>query len=555
MVKRIGLALLLAGTSLAAHAQDRAALLAQHSGGTLKLSANAAGGSIDPQVNYTNQYWPILWNTNDGLVAYKKTSGPASNELTPDLAEAIPTPQDGGTTYVFKLREGIKFSTGKEVTTNDVVASFQRIFKVSSPTAGTFFNVIVGADKCLADGAGAGCTLEGGVIGDAKARTVTFHLTHPDSEFLLKLGVPHAYVLPADSPPKDVGTVPLPATGPYMIASYNPESLLKLVRNPMFKEWSVEAQPAGFPDAIEYSFGMEPEAQVTAVERSQFDWLFDPPPTDRLAELGSTYGKRLKIEQLQAMYFLPMNVNLPPFDNIKARQAVNYAINRRSAVNLFGGPNLASPSCQILPPGLPGHQDYCPYTVNPGATWSAPDMAKAKQLVKESGTAGQKVTLVVADSATTKAIGTYVQSVLRELGYDASVQSLSENTQFTYIQNTNNKVQISLTEWYPDYPAASDFLNVLFSCASFHPGTDSSVNISGWCDKPVNAEMERALATAVTDPAAANEMWAKIDREVTDAAVVAVLFTPKHLDLLSERVGNFVFSNQYNWVYSQSWVR
>ena len=553
MLRKIGVALLLAGTSLSAHAQDRAALLAQHSGGTLKLSATAAGGSIDPQVNYTNQYWPIFWNTNDGLVAYKKTSGPASNEMTPDLAEAIPTPQDGGKTYVFKLREGIKFSTGKEVTTDDVVASFQRIFKVSSPTAGTFFNVIVGADKCLADGAS--CTLDGGVVGDAKARTVTFHLTNPDSEFLLKLGVPHAYVLPAASPSKDVGTVPLPATGPYMIASYNPDSMLKLVRNPMFKEWSAEAQPAGYPDGIEYSFGMEPEAQVTAVERNQFDWLFDPPPVDRLAELGAKYGKRLKIEQLQAMYFLPMNTNLAPFDNIKARQAVNFAVNRRSAVNLFGGPNLASPSCQILPPGFPGHEDYCPYTLDPGATWTAPDLERAKRLVKESGTAGQKVTLVVADGATPKAIGTYVQGVLREIGYDASLQSLSENTHFTYIQNTSNKVQISLTEWYPDYPAASDFLNVLFSCASFHPGTDSSVNLSGWCDPKVNAEMEQALTTAITDQAAANKMWARIDREVTDTAVVAVLFTPKHLDLLSERVGNFIFSNQYDWVYSQSWVR
>ena len=554
MLKKVGLlAILLATTSIAAQAQDRAALLAQHSGGTLKLSATGAGGSIDPQVNYTNQYWPIFWNTNDGLVAYKKTTGPASNELTPDLAEAIPTPTDGGTTYVFKLRDGVRFSTGKEVTTDDVVASFQRIFKVSSPTAGTFFNVIVGADKCLADGAS--CTLEGGVAADAKARTITFHLTHPDSEFLLKLGVPHAYVLPADSPAKDVGTVPLPATGPYVIASYDPNTKLRLVRNPMFKEWSAEAQPAGFPDAIEMSFGMEPEAQVTAVERGQFDWLFDPPPIDRLGELGTTYAKQLKIAQLQAMYFLPMNTNLPPFDNIKARQAVNYAINRRSAVNLFGGPNLAAPSCQVLPPGFPGHEDYCPYTLNPGAAWTAPDMAKAKQLVAESGTAGQKVTLVVADGAIPKALGNYVQGVLRELGYDASLQSLSENIQFTYIQNTNNKVQISLSEWYPDYPAASDFLNVLFSCGSFHPGTDSSVNISGWCDKQVNAEMEKALAEAVTDPAAANKMWAKIDREVTDAAVVAVLFTPKHLDLLSQRVGNFVFSNQYNWVYSQSWVQ
>ena len=536
-----------------AHAQDRAALLAQHSGGTLKLLATGAGGTLDPQINYTSEYWPVAWLVYDGLVAFKKIAGPASNELAPDLAEAIPEPTDGGKTYVFKLRPGIHFSTGKEVTTDDVVASFQRIFKVSSPTAGTFYNGIVGADKCLATAAT--CTLDGGVVGDPKAGTVTFHLTAPDSEFLLKLGVPHAYVLPADSPAKDAGVIPLPGTGPYSIASYDPNTAMNLVRNPAFKEWSAEAQPAGFPDEIDYAFGMAPEAQVTAVERGQADWLFDPPPTDRLAELGTKYLKQVKVEPLLAMYYLPMNTNLAPFNDIRVRQAVNYAIDRKALVTLFGGPNLATPSCQILPPHFPGHVDYCPYTQNPGATWSAPDVARAKQLIADSGTAGQKVTLIVEDLAVNRAIGEYLIGVLRGLGYDAQVKAISADTQFTYIQNTYNTVQISLTEWYQDYPAASDFLNVLFSCASFHPGSDSSVNISGWCDRAVNAEMAQTLATAVTDPAAANTMWAKIDREVTDAAPVAVLFTPKHFDLVGERVGNFLYSEQFHWIFSQSWVK
>ena len=459
----------------AAHADDRAALLKQHSGGTLHLLATGAGGTIDPQINYTSEFWPVMWLLNDGLVAFKKASGTGSNELTPDLAEAIPEPQDGGKTYVFKLRKGIKFSTGKEVTTEDVVASFRRLFKVSSPTAGTFYNGLVGADKCLADAAT--CTLEGGVTGDAQARTVTFHLVAPDSEFMLKLAVPHAYVMPADSPAKDVGVTALPTTGPYMVESYDPNARLHLVRNPAFVEWSAEAQPAGYPDEIEYSFGMQPEAQVTAVERGDSDWFFDPPPTDRLAEIGGQYAKQVHIEPLLAMYYMPMNVNIPPFNNVKARLAVNYALDRAAAVNLFGGPNLAAPSCQILPPRFPGHEDYCPYTVNPGAKWSAPDLDKAKQLVRDSGTAGQKVTVIVEDVAVNREIGTYVASVLRDLGYDAAVKPISENIQFTYIQNTNNNVQISLTEWYQDYPAASDFLNVLFNCRSFHPGSDTSVNI------------------------------------------------------------------------------
>ena len=89
-----------------------------------------------------------------------------------------------------------------------------------------------------------------------------------------------------------------------------------------------------------------------------------------------------------AKWYVPMNINIPPFNNKKARQAVNFAVDRNAAVRIFGGPKLAIPSCQVLPAGFPAHVDYCPYTKNPGAKWSAPDMEKAKQLVKESGTAG-----------------------------------------------------------------------------------------------------------------------------------------------------------------------
>ena len=172
----------------------------------------------------------------------------------------------------------------------------------------------------------------------------------------------------------------------------------------------------------------------------------------------------------------------------------------------------------MLPPGFPGHKDYCPYTKNPGTTWSAPDVAKAKQLVKESGTAGQKVTVLVPDDEVNKAIGVYLQSVLNQIGYKASVKPISGNIFFTYVQNTKNKVQINVQQWYQDYPAASDFLNILFGCDSFHPGSDSSINIAGFCNKTIDDQMNTALsARASTDEAAANDEWAKIDQAVTDA--------------------------------------
>jgi peptide/nickel transport system substrate-binding protein len=534
------------GAGSPAHAQD-------HRGGKMRLVAVAAGGTLDPQINYTLQYWQIYQGVYDGLLTFKKGTGEEGFKIVPDLAEDMPQVADDGKTYIFKLRKGIKFSNGQEVTVKDVVASFQRIFKISGPTAGTFYNGIVGADACL--NAPATCTLDGGVVGDEAAGTITFHLTQPDSEFFDKIAVPHAVIVPADSPTQDAGTKPLPGTGAYMFSAYDPNKQLVMVRNPYFKEWSKDAQPDGYPDEIDYDFGLTDEAEITAVENGQADWAFDPPPTDRLNEMGTKYKDQTHVTPLTAMYYAPLNVNIPPFNNEKARQAVAYAVDRNAMVKLFGGKVLAQPVCQVLPPNFPGHVDYCPFTKNPGAKWTKPDMEKAKQLVKESGTAGQQVTVVVQDTAIDRSIGTYLQSVLRDLGYKAAVKPISANIQFTYIQNTNNKVQMSVSQWYQDYPAASDFLNVLFGCDSFHPGSDSSVNISGFCDKEIDAKMKEAMKTSITDPKKANEMWAEIDKAVTDKAPAVFLFTPKHVDFVSKRLGNFMFNPQYYWMTHLSWVQ
>ncbi len=548
-----GAGLALASTTSLVSAQSRADLMAAHRGGTLKLVARAAGGTIDPQVNYTLQYWQLYQSVYDGLVAFQKGNGIDGTVLVPDLAEAIPEATNDGKTYVFKLRQGIKFSDGSDLGVDDVVASFQRIFKVSSPTSGTFYNGIVGADACIADPAT--CTLEGGVIGDAAAGTVTINLVAPDPEFFFKIAVPHAAILPAEAPTTDVGVEPIPGTGAYMFTTYNPNDSLVMVRNPNFVEWSEQAQPDGYVDSIEYAFGLTDEGEVTAVQNGQADWMFDQPPTDRLAEIGTNYADQVHVNPLTAFWYAPMNVNVAPFNDVRVRQALNYAIDRNALVGIFGGQVLAQPVCQILPPGFPGHEDTCMYTKDPGTTWSAPDLEKAQALVDESGTKGMDITVITEDAVVSRDVGTYIASVLTDLGYNASVKAISSNIQFTYIQNTNNNVQISISQWYQDYPAASNFLNVLLSCASFHPGSDSSVNIAGFCDEGIDARMQAAMAQAVTDPEAANAEWAKIDQAMMEQAPMAPLFTPKHVDFLSKRVQNFNFSNQFQWVMAMSWVQ
>ncbi len=535
MIRAALLCLLLAG---AAHAQDHVPAPGHAPGGTLRLVSSAGAGTIDPQINYTSQYGQIFAVVYDGLLGFRRVPGAAGLDLVGDLADAVPAPSDDGLLYRFHLRPGLRFSDGSTVRPSDAAASFRRIFRVASPTAGSFYAGIEGAADCLRDPAS--CTLPG-VVADDAAGTLAIRLTRRDSDFLLKVAFQHASIVPASTPDQDAGTVPLLGTGPYRIAQYDPATGMRLERNPFFQVWSTDAQPPGVPDAIDYHFGLEGEAEVTQVENGQADWMFEnPPPPDRQGELGADYASQVHLNPQIGIWFMPMNMHEPPFDDLRVRRAVNMAIDRAAVVKLFGGPRLAVPSCQVLPPELPGYVPYCPFPH---------DMAAAQALVRDSGTAGMKVTLVIDNSDLQRTLGTYVLSVLSDLGYDARLRVLSATLQFPYIQNTLNHVQISITTWYDDYPGATDFLPTLFSCGAFHAGSDASVNFSGLCDPALDARMQAAADTG--DPAA----WAAVDREVTDLAAFAVLLNPRYVDLTSRRVENFIYHEQYHWLLGQAQVR
>src|SRR5205823_6473287 len=184
-------------------------------------------------------------------------------------------------------------------------------------------------------------------------------------------------------------------------------------------------------------------------------------------------------------------------------------------VKIYGGPKLAQPTCQILPPNFPGYEPYCPYTKNPGTKWSAPDLAKAQQLINASGTKGATVKVNTDTNEVDKGLGLYFVGLLNKLGYKAQLQALSTDIQYTFCQNSKNKVQFCYSSWYQDYPAASDFLNVLLGCASFVPNSNASPNISEFCHKPIQAQMDAALKQGITDPTGANTKWAAIDKAVT----------------------------------------
>jgi peptide/nickel transport system substrate-binding protein len=524
-----------------------------HRGGTLTMLWSSAGSSIDPATDY-DPNWFILRMTNDGLVAWKQVAGASGNDVVPDLATAIPKPTDGGKTYTFTLRKGIAFSDGTIVKPSDVAASLTREFKIPGPGVNMYAS-LVGASACIATPAS--CDLSKGVVADDQAGTVTFHLTQPDPDFLQKLALPFSYVVPAGSPDKEVGSTPLPGTGPYMITDYSPNKSMTLERNPHFKQWSADAQPDGYPDTIEMKIGLSDEDAVTEVEQGTADWVYDAPPTDRLGEIADKYPNQIHIDATNIQYYMALNTRVAPFDNVDVRRALNYATDRKALIGLFGGERLATASCQILPPGFPGYQAYCPYTANPGTTWTAPDLAKAQQLVDQSGTKGQKVVVIATPDETTKSIDLYFVSLLKQLGYDASLKTLNGSVEYSYVQDSTNQSQMSYTYWSPDYTAPSNFLAISVGCDGFHEASTASPNLSEFCDPSIDAETKQAEKTQLTDPSAADTLWTQVDHDVTDAAPQITLFTGNKLDFVSSRLGNYQYNPSVTgqFMIDQAWVQ
>ena len=168
-------------------------------GGTFTILANSAFGVADPAQNYTLQEWQLLIDTHDGLVGFAKEGGLPGAKIVPDLATSIPMPTNGGKTYVFHIRKGIKFSNGQVLKPSDFVTTFERQFTVPGPTS--FYSDIVGASKCSTKG----CDLSQGVVANDSAYTLTINLTAPDAELMDQLALPFAFVVPSSTSMKLTG--------------------------------------------------------------------------------------------------------------------------------------------------------------------------------------------------------------------------------------------------------------------------------------------------------------------------------------------------------------
>lgn len=531
-----------------------------HRGGTLRVALEGGPAdtfdSIDPRVAYRAQSWQLLALIHDGLVSFRRAGGPVGATLVPDLATGIPSPQNDGRTYSFQLREGIRYSTGGVVRAQDFRNAIERQFEFGTGMAAVGLD-LVGRQGCARGGRS--CDLSKGIVTDDASGTVTFHLAAPDSEFLYKLALPWGAPVPDGSPRPSYPGRPVPGTGAYMIESYEPDRLIVLSRNPHFEEWSAEAHPDGYPDHIVWEFGLTVGEQTTAVQHGEADVMLDDPPPERIHEIITRFPTQAHPYVRAGVHYMFLNTRIPPFDDSRVRRAINLAVDRAAIVEAWGGEQLAQPTCQVLPPGLPGYRPYCPYTkhATSSGTWSGADVDRAKELVRLSGTAGQEVTVYALKADPMQlAAARRVNATLVRLGYRARVKAIGDiNKYYSLIGSGATRAQIGSQGWIADYPTASNFFPLLLSCDAYSPRGEFNLNAAAFCNRRIDDLIDRATAAQVSAPSTATELWQQVDRRVMDAAPWLPLINKRGIDLISERTGNYQRNPQLGVLLGQLWVR
>jgi peptide/nickel transport system substrate-binding protein len=490
---------------------------------------------MDPGLAYTVAAWQIMWNVYGGLLGYKHANGASGATLVPYLAQSLPKITNGGKTYTFMLRQGLKYSNGKPVKASDFPYTIERDFKMDSPGVG-FFSVIKG----VSGASGYATTKKGHISGitanDATGK-ITITLDHPEADFANILATEFAAFVPAGTPATDQSAKGgPPADGPYMVSAYNATRSFTIVRNPKMPD-----VPRGNPDKVVGKIITDPTAAMETVLNGQSDYDFQPIPNDRLATIQKQHGAQLKIYTPADMYYIFLNNRIAPFNNIKARQAVEYGLNRQAMVQFFGG--LAQPTQNLLPPNYPQYKKISKYTYN---------LAKAKSLAQASGTTGQSVTVYGVNTDPSKSIVEYVASQLTKMGWKATVKLLAHGVYFTTIGNQATKAQAGYADWYQDYPNPIDWFDVLFNGDRI---TQTHNNNYGNVDFPdVNKTINRLKATPTTTPAQ-NGAWAKVDSDLVVKYASTVPYVNRSgTDFFSPKMDMscYQFHVLYQWDFATS---
>jgi peptide/nickel transport system substrate-binding protein len=472
-------------------------------GGTLTGTYASFPAYLDPALSYEVEGWTAMYDTYLPLLTYAHANGAGGSKVVPALAESMPKIINGGKTYTLTLRKGLKYSDGTPIKASDFASSIERLFKISSPGSG-FYESIVGAERFAK-------TKTGGIPGiktNDKTGEIVIDLTSPRGTFTNELGMLFAALLPAGTPAKNLTADPPPASGPYMISKSEPGRGWSYVRNPYWAKDNSAAMPefpSGHVDKIDIKVVRNDSTQVNEIERNKADWMQTPISADLYNKVKDKYeGTQFRVEHPINLYLFWINTEKAPFDDLKVRQAVNYAVDGAALERIYAG-SLAA-THQILPEGMPGHKPFDLYPHN---------MAKAKQLIKEANPSDRNITVWTDNESPNDEAGAYYEGVLNELGFNAKLKTVNADNYYTIIGNESTPdLDTGWLSFYEDYPNPNDFFQPLLSGESIAP--TSNTNLSRIDDPKLNAK----IAKLAEEPLGAKQEaeYAELDKAFMEQA-------------------------------------
>jgi peptide/nickel transport system substrate-binding protein len=472
-------------------------------GGTLKGTYASFPDYLDPALSDTQEGLTAMYDTYVPLLTYAHAAGAAGGKVVPGLAESMPKITNGGKTYTLTLRKGLEYSDGTPVKASDFARAIERTLGLNSSGSSLYMG-IVGTEKFAK-------TKAGGISGiktDNQTGKITIELTAPNGSFANALGLLFAAPVPGDTPMKNLTAEPPPATGPYVIVKSEPGRSWSYARNPQWAKNNaklVPNVPSGHVDKIDLKVVRNPSTQVNEVERGKSDWMQTTLPANVYSQVKSKYeGTQFRVEPTISNYFFWMNTTRPPFDDLKVRQAVNYALNGEALERIYAGSLKAIQ--QILPPGMPGYKQFELYPHN---------LAKAKKLIAEADPSDRNITVWTDDESPNNEAGAYYEGVLNELGFNAKLKEVNAEDYFTLITNQSTpELDTGWADWFEEYPNPNNFFQPLLSGASILPV--GNTNFALIDDPKLNAKIKR-LSEEPLGPQQEAE-YAELDREYMEQA-------------------------------------
>ncbi len=494
-------------------------------GGTATVLMGTAPDYLDPQLGYTTQSAEPDWITYTPLVTYRHANGTSGGELIPGLATALPTVSSDGLTYTLTLRRGLTFSDGRPVRASDFAYTIQRAIKVNWGGKSFYTNYIAGA---AAYDRGSASSISGIKTDDATGR-ITIRLTEPYGAFANVLAFPSSGLVPSGTAMRNLSNDPPPGVGPYMYTQASVNRGFTLKRNPAFARFAIPDIPTGHVDTVRVTIVSNTQSEAQQVLNNQAD-VFDAGdtlPPALLPQIESQASDRFARVPIPSTYYFFLNTTKAPFNNAKARQAVNMAIDREAMVRLASG--FLKPTCWFLPEGIvghPGNDVRCPYG-------DRPDLAAAKRLVQESGTAGTPITVWGQERSPRREYVDYYTDLLNKLGYKAQERIIADEVYFPTIGNAKTDPQTGFADWIQDFPNPSDFY-LLMDGRSIQPTNNQ--NFSKVNDPHIQSQLNTLNRVPATRLDSVANQWSALDQYTARRAYVVVYGAETMPKFFSNRV-------------------